>query len=116
MALLPFTLACGSGDEPNDTPPPPPMVDASPGPDPVQACEDFVTLFCSKVNECDGAPFADCVDATELALDCGQAVAVNESYDRCLEQLDDLGCALFLGDGTEYQIPASCDDAIEGPE
>ena len=82
------------------------------GPDPASEakCRSLETAICDRVLACDAtATRPACMSAISSSLDCGRAVGVSATYDRCLTELAAFDCAVFDGGAT---LPASCKDAV----
>lgn len=83
---------------------------AGPNPTAQQQCQAWVAAFCGRVVACDPSTTAQtCVSATAASLDCGRAVSVSASYDRCISEIGGFDCAVLDGGNN---LPASCKDAI----
>lgn len=69
-------------------------------------CETFLQVYCGRVLAC-GSELSSqqCQDAFRSVVDCGRAVDVLPSYDRCLQELPSFDCAIFDGGAVP---PASC--------
>lgn len=92
--------------------------DAAPG-----KCETFVASLCGRAADCWSAIdpslprtelLADCQSSAKTAIDCGAAVGVSDSFDRCLRDLTTATCASVTADPP--QLPQSCKGAILLPE
>ncbi len=89
---------------------------------PVEKCDDLVEVVCDRGVEC--APElgtkSSCVQAIKQALPCGMAERVSNSYDRCMDQLEDNSCSALYPRDSEGDIslnlPADCFAVIEGPD
>jgi len=84
-AMVLVVLGCiGCGDSPRS---------------PAEKCEDLVSLTCDRAVECiswaSGMHDA-CVQAVHQELACGSAKSVGPSYDRCMDQLDELSCQILF--------------------
>jgi hypothetical protein len=56
---------------------------------------------------------ADCKSGAMSALDCGKAVAVGDSYDRCLSEVASATCAAWTAN--PLLMSASCRQVINSP-
>jgi len=76
----------------------------------ITKCDDWSSVYCDRVLAC-GSPLTrkQCLDALATSLDCGRAVSVSASFDRCLSELQTFDCAVFDDGNT---LPASCTKAI----
>lgn len=91
-------VACGSVDDPGTSP------------DAPAQCQALRAVYCQRVLTCSaGLTMAQCQDAFSASIDCGRAVGVSASYDRCLAELPTYDCAVFAGGAT---LPASCSGAV----
>lgn len=75
----------------------------------VEMCEDFLDTYCIKKDDC--SFFTDreeCISSLKTEIDCGAAVDVSDSYDRCIEDLESSTCNTFTFD----ELPASCKEVI----
>jgi len=90
---------CGGGDP------------AGPDPAAVSKCHDLVAVVCARIVTCDSSTSNDaCVSAVASSLDCGGAIGVSSSYDRCTSEIGGFDCAVLDGGNT---LPASCDKVIK---
>lgn len=72
----------------------------------MEKCEAFIDAYCEKEASCSlFTSMESCESQVRTDLDCGAAVGVSESYDRCLEDIERSSCSTF-------GIPASCEGAI----
>jgi len=80
---------------------------------PVEKCDHLVDITCDRAVQCipNGGTHSECVQAVQTALPCGSAVSVTASYDRCVNQLDTVGCAILFPNG-QLDLPADCDGVI----
>ncbi len=99
-------------------------------------CVSFLDHYCRKVVACvpgagpamsapDDWGLADqealaaqkrCMDEMKARVDCGAAVKVESSFERCLPDLDALTCPAFLRAVQDSKIPASCQMSIAIPK
>ena len=71
-------------------------------------CDAFVDRFCTKVDSCTTEEDIDsCLSIVRQDINCAAAVETNDSYSRCLSEIDAMTCETI--DGT---LPASCNGAI----
>jgi hypothetical protein len=72
-------------------------------------CLEFVRAFCAADERCGGSAASTCVEAMvgtgKDQADCGRALGLKPSLDRCLADLEVIACD--AGD-----LPASCKDVI----
>lgn len=73
----------------------------------IQMCEDLIEVYCEKEDECSVFSSKEgCESQIRTDLDCGAAVDVDESYDRCIQDIDRATCSTF-------GLPASCEGVIK---
>jgi hypothetical protein len=100
--LFGVLIACGGGDSDS----------------PKAKCEDLLDTVCGRAVEC-GVGFTEigaCREELEKSNDCSKAEGVGETYDACIEELDEVSCqALFptTTSGRRLAMPPSCSNAIE---
>ena len=71
-----------------------------------EKCERLITQVCEKEASCSFFETQEsCESDMRTNLDCGAAVGVSESYDRCLDDVDRSSCSTF-------GLPASCERVI----
>jgi hypothetical protein len=97
------------------------LVGCGGGKSPVEKCDDLVDVVCDRTVECvSGVTKADCVQAVQQQLPCGAAKSVSESYNRCIDQLDNDSCAILFPPDQNGQptlaLPADCNSVILGRE
>jgi len=88
-------------------------VDAGDGGAAAAKCQALQAVYCDRVLAC-GAPLTrqQCADAFASGIDCGQAVGIGPSYDRCLSELRGFDCVVLDGGRT---LPASCNGVVLRP-
>lgn len=81
-------------------------------------CQALGDSACARRVDCvaPGSPdraklIADCKTGVMSTLDCGKAVAVGESYDRCISELASATCVAFTANPP--LLPASCRQVIK---
>jgi hypothetical protein len=86
-------------------------------------CMALVEEVCGRARECfeqeeglsseEGTDFeAECVDATEEALDCQRAVAIDSSYSTCIDDIQVVACETLINDPSGF-LPSSCNGVIK---
>lgn len=77
------------------------------------ACNRFVT--CTEYLSGASAPsnlHKACVDKQKTAYDCSQAKSVKSSYDRCIAEVKDFTCEIYLTEDSagnvQITLPNSC--------
>lgn len=100
LSIAWISPGCGSIDDEM------PIIDAP------AKCAALRAVFCARVVACDpsGVTQAQCEQAFGSSLDCGAAVGVGASYDRCIADLPTWNCATF---DHGRNPPASCSGAIK---
>ena len=91
-------------------------------------CEMLLDIACDRIETCkeeqggETAPpdfHQTCLDVQRTAFDCAKAVAVDVSFDECVEQLGSFTCAVFLTQDAsgkdQTNLPASCVGVIKFP-
>jgi len=80
---------------------------------PVEKCDHLVEVTCDRAVQCipNAGTHSECVQAVQTALPCGSAVSVTASYDRCVNQIDTVGCAILFPNG-QLDLPADCEGVI----
>lgn len=82
-------------------------------------CEAFVGAMCGRLADCAYAAdpsfarsdyYTECQSAARTAVDCGAAIGVSSSYDRCIRDLSAATCTSLDAD-----IPAACQGCIIVP-
>lgn len=72
-----------------------------------QRCEDLMSTYCTRIEGCSYfTSHAQCVSEFRQELDCGQAVDTSDSYDRCIDQIEEAHCSAV------DELPASCEGVI----
>jgi len=117
LAIVVVVLA-GSGCESSSPTPLPPAPDPQPHPVPTAAakakCENFIAVACARNADCSNDPpdraqrLELCKQQARTGIDCGKAVTVSESYDRCIRELGETSCEVLIASG----YPKSCDKVI----
>ena len=81
-------------------------------PSPVEKCDDLVDVLCDRGVQCVGGSHAECVQAVQTSLPCGSARDVTNSYDRCIDQLQESSCNVLFGIDSAgdlvVRLPADC--------
>jgi hypothetical protein len=101
LVLVALLVGCGGGDE-----------------DPITKCHALGDSACARVVDCRApgasnraALLADCRTGVMSSLDCGRAVAVDASYDRCMSEVASATCAAWTANPP--LLPASCHGVIK---
>jgi hypothetical protein len=86
-------------------------------PSPVEKCDDLVDVLCDRGVQCLGGSRTECVQSVRTELPCGSARSVSASYDRCIEQLETVSCAVLFPTNPstsqpELRLPADCMEVI----
>ena len=78
-------------------------------------CETLFSTFCERVDECSlNINENECLTSARATINCGDAAEVDDSYDRCLDEIRTSSCdGLF---GAAVALPASCEGAIKVAE
>jgi hypothetical protein len=83
-----------------------------------QKCEALKTEICTKYTACAAPPgqppsitFDECRQQVSTGLNCGLAVGVSASYDRCISETQASSCSVWLYGGSIHQ-PASCEHVL----
>ena len=78
------------------------------GNDPSAKCDQFVDVYCERWEKCDSrVTNSICMSAFAIGVNCDTAVAVSDSYDRCIDEVKVQDCAVFIS-GPDPRLPASC--------
>jgi len=82
-------------------------------------CETLIATTCGRAADCVVAEdpsinrteaFNECRSGARSALDCGAAVDVSTSFDRCIRELAETTCTALFADPPA--MPKSCDGVI----
>jgi hypothetical protein len=105
-----FSAACGDDDDDDD---------------PKSQCERFERTYCDKITGClveEGllassertSATADCIDEIDAAIGCANAVAIESSYDECLDDIRSAPCDFVVEaiQSEDGEIPDSCMQVI----
>lgn len=96
--VLGLVSGCGEGS--------PEAGDATP------ECEKLLSTYCGRVNECSlNINEQECLTEVRTQINCGEAAAVDDDYDRCLEEIELSTCGSLFG--ASIALPASCNGAIK---
>ena len=77
-------------------------------PEAQQKCELLVTAYCDRVAECSWfVSEGTCMVTVSTQLDCAPAVAVSDTYQGCLQDINSFDC-----DALESSLPSSCEGAV----
>lgn len=72
-----------------------------------QDCTDMIEAYCLALDDCDTYTGRDeCEDDQASLIDCESAIDTTETYDGCIDELNDLDCE----ESTDY--PESCTGVI----
>jgi hypothetical protein len=100
--MMAAALGCGGSDSPEEK------------------CDDLIGVVCDRAVECvpGAGTRADCVQQLQSAIPCGMAQSVTDSYDRCMDQLNDNSCAVLFPVNPdtgqmELVLPADCNGVIQ---
>jgi hypothetical protein len=77
-------------------------------------CEALLEHVCDRAVECD-LGFEDrdeCMAEIADANDCSEAKEVGDSYEECVDDVDDASCQALFPGGQSLAMPASCKGAI----
>ena len=75
-------------------------------------CETLISTFCERVDECSlNINEDECRTSARETINCGDAAEVDDSYDRCLDEIRTSSCDGLLG--AAVALPASCKGAIK---
>jgi hypothetical protein len=110
--------AFGCGDDDPST--------VQPDPASVAKCEKFIADYCPAVADCaiDGdrlssddrdAAIDECDAAAKEVLDCSRAVSVSDTYDACMDWLDEPDCDAYgaaIESGDDSPLPDECNEVI----
>ena len=116
LAALVACIAAGCGEGEDDSPQGedyrPQAEDYRPqAGDAAGECETLFSTFCGRLNECLNINEQDCLTRFRTRINCGDAFAVDDDYDRCLEEIRTFTCNGFSEE--DYALPASCIGAIK---
>jgi hypothetical protein len=69
------------------------------------ACEQYIAAICAHDVACGASDPATCLAEARTVVNCTLAVGVKPSFDRCIPDIEALGC-------TATDIPESCNEAL----
>ena len=81
-------------------------------PEAEQKCELLLTTYCDRVAECSWfVSEGGCMTMVRMQLNCAPAVAVSDTYQGCLQDINSYDCGVL-----ESSLPSSCTGAILATE
>lgn len=97
-------------------PPPPPGPTAAQRADAQMKCNGFIDAYCYRIADCcvlctREGKLAECRSSAREGVDCGKAVAVGESYARCIADIQAATCSSI-----QSALPASCNGVVKVTE
>ena len=81
--------------------------DASGGSGPeYEKCIDFLELICERLSSCTDSSYSECMSAAREEFGCEDVIEVRDSYDECMNAIDNQSCEELLD--PNWELPEPC--------